>query len=272
MRLLLLAALGLYAVAAIHAILAFINKRRTADRTANVSLALGFAAHTAAIAFDWIADGHYPLFSFRETLSFLAWTLVIAHAVASLRYHINALAVLTMPLAAFLVTASTLVRDQSANRSAMNITDGAGAWLFPIHTTFLIFAYACFFIVFAAGLMYLWQERELKLKTFSSFFHRLPSLSTVDDIGQTAAGIGFTLLSLGIITGVVMTSMQSGRVWHGDPKELFALITWVLYLTMIHYRAQWRGRRAAWVGVVGFALVLFTFLGTRMMGGYHVFG
>jgi ABC-type transport system involved in cytochrome c biogenesis permease subunit len=120
--------------------------------------------------------------------------------------------------------------------------------------------------------MYLWQERELKLKTFSSFFHRLPSLSTVDDIGQTAAGIGFTLLSLGIITGVVMTSMQSGRVWHGDPKELFALITWVLYLTMIHYRAQWRGRRAAWVGVVGFALVLFTFLGTRMMGGYHVFG
>jgi ABC-type uncharacterized transport system permease subunit len=272
MRLLLLAALGLYAVAAIHAILAFINKRRTADRTANVSLALGFAAHTAALAADWIADGHYPLFSFRETLSFLAWTLVIAYAVASLRYHINALAVLTMPLAAFLVTASTLVRDQSASPSAMNITDGAGAWLFPIHTTFLIFAYACFFIVFAAGLMYLWQERELKLKTFSSFFHRLPSLSTVDDIGQTAAGIGFTLLSLGIITGVVMTSMQSGRVWHGDPKELFALITWVLYLTMIHYRAQWRGRRAAWVGVVGFALVLFTFLGTRMMGGYHVFG
>jgi ABC-type uncharacterized transport system permease subunit len=272
MRLLLLAALGLYTVAAIHAILAFINKRRTADRTANVSLALGFAAHTAALAADWIADGHYPLFSFRETLSFLAWTLVIAYAVASLRYHINALAVLTMPLAAFLVTASTLVRDQSANPSAMNITDGAGAWLFPIHTTFLIFAYACFFIVFAAGLMYLWQERELKLKTFSSFFHRLPSLSTVDDIGQTAAGIGFTLLSLGIITGVVMTSMQSGRVWHGDPKELFALITWVLYLTMIHYRAQWRGRRAAWVGVVGFALVLFTFLGTRMMGGYHVFG
>jgi ABC-type uncharacterized transport system permease subunit len=272
MRLLLLAALGLYAVAAIHAILAFINKRRTADRTANVSFALGFVAHTAALAADWIADGHYPLFSFRETLSFLAWTLVIAYAVAALRYHINALAVLTMPLAAFLVTASTLVRDQSANPSAMNITDGAGAWLFPIHTTFLIFAYACFFIVFAAGLMYLWQERELKLKTFSSFFHRLPSLSTVDDIGQTAAGIGFTLLSLGIITGVVMTSMQSGRVWHGDPKELFALITWVLYLTMIHYRAQWRGRRAAWVGVVGFALVLFTFLGTRMMGGYHVFG
>jgi len=43
-------------------------------------------------------------------------------------------------------------------------------------------------------------------------------------------------------------------------------------LTMIHYRAQWRGRKAAWVGVAGFVLVVFTFLGTRWLGGYHVFG
>jgi cytochrome c-type biogenesis protein CcsB len=272
MRLLLLVALAAYAVAAIHSILAFVNKRRAADRTANFSLAIGFAAHTAALALDWVQDGHYPLFSFRETLSFLAWTLVIAYFVASLRYQLNALAVLTQPLAVFLVTVAALTRSPGANPAASNVTDGVAAWLFPVHTTLLIFAYAAFFVVFAASLMYLWQERELKLKTFSSFFHRLPSLSTVDDIGQTAAGIGFTLLSLGIMTGIIWSSLRSGRMWHNDPKEIFALLTWVLYLTMIHYRAQWRGRRAAWVGVVGFALVLFTFLGTRMMGGYHVFG
>ncbi|MDQ3584783.1 MAG: cytochrome c biogenesis protein, partial [Acidobacteriota bacterium] len=98
------------------------------------------------------------------------------------------------------------------------------------------------------------------------------SLSTVDDIGSTAAGIGFTLLSLGIITGVIWSSTRSGRLWHNDPKEVFAVLTWLLYLTMIHYRAQWRGRKAAWAGVAGFALVVFTFLGTRLMGGYHVFG
>jgi ABC-type uncharacterized transport system permease subunit len=274
MKVLLLAALAAYAVAAIHSILAFVNKRRAADRVANLSLAIGFAAHTFALTLDWIRDGHYPLFSFRETLSFLAWTLVIAYFVASLRYHINALAVLTMPLAAFLVTVAALTRDgvATASPATANVTDGVASWLFPIHTTLLIFAYASFFVVFAASLMYLWQERELKLKTFSSFFHRLPSLSTVDDIGQTAAGVGFTLLSLGIITGVIWSSQRSGRMWHNDPKEIFALLTWALYLTMIHYRAQWRGRRAAWVGVVGFALVLVTFLGTRMMGGYHVFG
>jgi cytochrome c-type biogenesis protein CcsB len=272
MKLLLLVAVAAYAVAAIHSVLAFVNKRRAADRVAVGSLAAGFAAHTFVIALDWIQDGHYPLYSFRETLSFLAWTLAVAYFVASVRYHVNALAVLTMPLVAFLVTASALVRGGNSNNSAANVTDGVAAWLFPVHTTLVIFAYASFFVVFAASLMYLWQERELKLKTFGAFFHRLPSLSTVDDIGQTAAGIGFTLLSLGIVTGIIWSSQRTGRMWHNDPKEIFALLTWLLYLTMIHYRAQWRGRRAAWVGVVGFGLVLFTFLGTRLMGGYHVFG
>jgi cytochrome c-type biogenesis protein CcsB len=271
MKLLLLAALGAYATAAIHYVLAFVNKRRAAERVAGATLALGFALHTCSIAADWAQDGRYPLFGMRETLSFLAWTLVVVFAAASFRYRVRALGVLTAPLVAFIVTAAALARGGAGDASA-TITTGVAAWLFPVHTTLLIFAYASFFVVFAASLMYLWQERELKLKTFSSFFHRLPSLSTVDDVGQTAAGIGFTLLSLGIVTGVIWSSQRTGRVWHNDPKEIFALLTWLLYLTMIHYRAQWRGRRAAWVGVAGFGLVLFTFLGTRLMGGYHVFG
>ena len=269
MKYLLLVALAAYVIAAIHAVLAFVSKRKAVDRTAVFSLAAGFAAHTLALASDWWRDGHYPLFGLRETLSFLAWTLVVAYGLASLRYRVLALGVLTMPLVSFLTTAALLVR---AGSTGAGVTEGVAAWLFPVHTTLLIFAYAAFFVVFAASVMYLWQERELKLKTFSSFFHRLPALSTVDDIGQTAAGIGFALLSLGIVTGVVWSSARTGTVWHNDPKEIFAVLTWLLYLTMIHYRSQWRGRKAAWAGVAGFALVLFTFLGTRLMGSYHVFG
>jgi cytochrome c-type biogenesis protein CcsB len=271
MNYLLLATLAAYVTAAVHAILAFAYKRRAVERAAVGSLALGFIAHTASILRDWIQAGHYPLFGLRETLSFFAWTLVIAYGLALLRYHTRALGTFMMPLIAFLTTAALIIPG-SENVRASTITDGAAAWLFPIHTTLLIFAYASFFVVFVASVMYLWQERELKLKTFSAIFHRLPSLNTVDDIGATAAGIGFALLSLGIITGVIWSSQQTGRIWHNDPKEVFALLTWLLYLTMIHYRTQWRGRKFAWIGVVGFGLVLFTFLGTRFMGGYHVFG
>ena len=271
MKSLLLVTLIAYAVAAIHALLAFINKRRSAERTALWSVGAGFALHTAALALDWVQDGHYPLFGLRETFSFLAWTMVIAYGLALYRYRARALGALTLPIVTLLVLVATLVRP-NGGADARSVTAGAAGWLFPVHTTLLVCAYAAFFVVFAASVMYLWQERELKLKTFSAFFHRLPSLSTVDDIGATAAGVGFTLLSLGILTGIVWSSARSGRMWHNDPKEVFALLTWVLYLTMIHYRAQWRGRKAAWIGVAGFALVVFTFLGTRWLGGYHVFG
>jgi ABC-type transport system involved in cytochrome c biogenesis permease subunit len=271
MKSLLLVTLLIYAVAAIHAVLAFVNKRRSAEQTALIALGAAFVGHTVAFVLDWVQNGHYPLFGLRETFSFLAWTLVVAYALALYRYHARALGALMLPIITLLLLVSLLVHTGD-NATANSITQGVAVWLFPVHTTLLVCAYAAFFVVFAASLMYLWQERELKLKTFSGFFHRLPSLSTVDDIGATAVGIGFTLLSLGILTGIIWSSERSGRMWHNDPKEVFALLTWLLYLTMIHYRAQWRGRKAAWAGVAGFALVVFTFLGTRWLGGYHMFG
>ena len=96
-------------------------------------------------------------------------------------------------------------------------------WLFPIHTTLLVFAYAAFFIVFMASVMYLLQERELKLKTFSAFFHRLPSLSTVNEIATHSAAIGLTLLSLGLVAGMFWNWSLHGKIWRNDPKEILAV-------------------------------------------------
>jgi cytochrome c-type biogenesis protein CcsB len=265
------AALAAYTVAAIHAVLAFVNKRRAADRVTTWSLGVGFVAHTLAIVADWMTDGHYPLFHLHETISFLAWTLVIVYAAALYRYGTRAMGVFTIPLAALLVLASNFVRGRG-DLTPATVTQGSAAWLFPVHTTLIIFAYALFFVAFAASVMYLLLERELRLKTFGAVFHRLPSLATVDDIGSGAAGWGFTLLTLGIVTGVVWSSARTGRVWHNDPTEMFALLTWVLYLALLHYRTQWRGRKAAWLGVAGFALVVCTFAGAALLGGYHVFG
>ena len=201
----------------------------------------------------------------------MAWTLVIAYGLAVYRYGVRALGAFLLPLVALLVFASNVVRG-NLNLPASRVTEGSAAWLFPVHTTLLFLAYASFFVAFAASVMYLWQERELKAKTFGAFFHRLPSLTTVDDIGSTAAGVGFTLLTVGIITGVIWSSARTGRPWHNDPIEFFALLTWVLYLTLLHYRTQWRGRKAAWLGIAGFGLVLCTFVGAMLLVGYHVFG
>ncbi len=271
MRSLLLAVLAAYVVAAIHSVLAFINKRRSLLRVSDLALAAGFVLHTAALIADWVVDGHYPLFFPRETLSFLAWTLVAAYALVLYRYRARALGSFTLPLVCLLTFVALLVRSGSDVTKATGLS---ATWLFPIHTTLLFFAYAAFFVVFVASVMYLLQERELKLKTFGAVFHRLPSLTTVNEIATTSAVTGLTLLTVGIVTGMLWSSARDGRVWHNDPKEIFAALTWSLYFLLIVYRstARWRGRRAAWMGVAGFALVLCTFFGARLMGGYHVFG
>ena len=270
MRSLLLAVLAAYLIATIHSILAFVNKRRSLQRVTAWSTGIGFILHTTALIADWVIDGHYPLFMLRETLSFLAWALVILYSVVLYRYRTHAVGAFTMPLISVLTFIALLIPSGSGDNPA----PFSGTWLFPIHTTLLIFAYAAFFIVFMASVMYLLQERELKLKTFSAIFHRLPSLSTVNELATSAAALGLTLFTLGLATGMVWSSARSGRIWHNDPKEIFALLTWVLYFVLAIYRssANWHGRRAAWLGVVGFGLVLCTFFGARFLGGYHVFG
>lgn len=270
MRSLLLAVLAAYLIAAIHSILAFVNKRRSLQRVAQWSMAVGFVLHLATLIDDWAVDGHYPLFGLRETLSFLAWALVGGYALVLYRYRAQAVGAFAMPLTCILMFAALLMNpDATTSAAAFSTT-----WLFPIHTTLLVFAYAAFFIVFMASVMYLVQERELKLKTFSAFFHRLPSLSTINEIATHAAAIGLTLLTLGLVTGVFWNWSLHREMWRNDPKEIFAVLTWLLYFVLAIYRssANWRGRRAAWLGVLGFVLVLCTFFAAPLLGSYHVFG
>lgn len=270
MRSLLATALAAYLIAAIHSLLAFINKRRSVQRVAEWATAAGFILHTAALAVDWMIDGHYPLFFLRETLSFLAWALVAVYALVLYRYRAQAVGAFTMPLISVLVFIALLANPgPDSTPLAFSATR-----LFPIHTTLVIFAYAAFFIVFMASVMYLLLERDLKLKTFGAIFHRLPPLNTINDLATSAAIGGLTLLTLGIVTGMIWSWDRYGRFWHNDPKEIFAALTWLVYLVLIIYRstADWRGRRAAWLGVLGFALVLCTLFGTRLLPGYHKFG
>jgi ABC-type uncharacterized transport system permease subunit len=268
LRSLLLAVLAAYLIAAIHSILAFVNKRRSLQRVAEWSIVAGFVLHTGALIADWAIDGHYPLFGLREALSFLAWALVALYALVRYRYQTQAVGAFTMPLISALTFVALVMGSNSSTPVSFSAT-----WLFPIHTTLLIFAYAAFFIVFMASVMYLLQERALKLKTFGAFFHRLPPLTTVNALATSASALGLTLLTLGIATGMFWSSAKYGRFWNNDPKEIFALLTWLLYFGLTVYRstATWRGRSAAWLGVVGFGLVLITFIGAPFLGGYHVF-
>ena len=115
--------------------------------------------------------------------------------------------------------------------------------------------------------MYVIQENQIKNKKWSQFLHRLPSLQTLDDLNYLCLSLGFPFLTLGIITGSIWAEYAWGSYWNWDPKETWSLVTWLIYAALLHGRLTigWRGRRAAYFLIIGFAVVLFTFLGVNLL-------
>ncbi len=100
----------------------------------------------------------------------------------------------------------------------------------------------------------------------------LPTLSQLDVIVYRAVAIGLPLISLGIITGAAWAKEAWGAYWQWDPKETAALATWIVYLAYMHLhtRNAWRGLRTNWVSILGFGIVVFTYLGVNIwISGLH---
>jgi len=279
MDLLLLAALLLYLASAFHSVITLATKQPGTSRALLLMVAGGFAAHTASIVVSWARLGRFPIVNPKEVSSFVGWAIVAYYLAMSLRFRARALPTFIIPLVFVFTLVSLLLPEPSEPLSgALEGAITASTFteiIFPVHVTLLIFSYAAFTVTFIGGVMYLVQEHELKAKTFGLAFFRLPALNTCDEISYRSLTIGFVLLTLGMVTGIVWNNQRDGRYWHNDPKEVMALVTWLVYLFIMHYRltAGWRGRRVAWLAIAGFVVVLFTWVGTRLLGqSYHAFG
>jgi ABC-type transport system involved in cytochrome c biogenesis permease subunit len=136
-----------------------------------------------------------------------------------------------------------------------------------VHTVSSLLSYVAFLVAFGAGMLFLIQERQIKRKRMGLLFHRLPSLDQLERINVLALGLGFALLTIGLSWGLVGSRLLRGVWWSGDPKEILSATLWLCYLILwtARLRATMRGRRVAVLSVLGFALVLFTFLGVSWL-------
>jgi cytochrome c-type biogenesis protein CcsB len=120
-----------------------------------------------------------------------------------------------------------------------------------------------------SGLLYLlllWRREGLQ--------ELLPTPDVLDRVTYKTIGIAFPLLTLMIATGAYWANQAWGSYWSWDPKETWAAITWLVYAGYLHTRITrgWRGRRAAWFAIIGFAVVIFTFFGvTYLLPGMHAY-
>ena len=146
-------------------------------------------------------------------------------------------------------------------------------WL-PIHTIFAFLGHAIFFSGFLVSVVYLIAERQIKQKMLPPSVDGFPPLETLDRINYRCMTYGFPFLTLGIITGMLWAQRIWGSFWTWDPKETWSLITWIVYAILIHNRLTmgWRGKRTAYLMIIGFILTAVTFIGVNFfIGGRHSF-
>ena len=107
---------------------------------------------------------------------------------------------------------------------------------------------------------------------FAVWLAGLPSLARLDMLTYRIIAIGLVLLSVGIITGAMWANEAWGAYWSWDPKETAALLSWIIYASFMHLhtRSSWRGEKSAWVSIVGFASIMFCYLGVNIwISGLH---
>ena len=240
----------------------FAFPRNILSRTEKWTLTGGFAAHSCALVFRYLEAGHTPVTNLHESLSFFAWSIVGVYLLLHLKYQVKFLAAFISPLAALLIILSALFPKEILPLAPVLKSN----WL-PIHVIFAFLGNALLTLAFAAGVMYLIQERQIKSKKIGLFYYRLPALKLLDDLNYRCLTIGFPLLTLGIISGSVWAESAWGSYWSWDPKETWSLITWFLYAALLHGRLAigWRGRKAALLSIVGFGVLIFSFLWVNLL-------
>lgn len=252
-----------YLVAALLYANLLLTQRPGMDLLARRSLVAGLLLHTVAFV-TLHRPGHEPWTPVQDSISFMAYAIVALWLIFQGRWRVKALGALVSPLAFFLVIYATLPIGGPAPPETIR-----SVWP-HFHIMLSVIGFAFLAIAFAAALIYLVQDRELKQRrggALTRVAFRFPPLEVLDRVNTICLLVGFPILTIGMIMGVLWESGRAGRfAW--EPHITFSLAAWLLYLLIVVFRLVWhqRGRRAALFSVIGFLLLTSSYLGVRALG------
>jgi cytochrome c-type biogenesis protein CcsB len=238
-------------------------RRRQLAIAATTLLAAGVAAQTAYIILRWMEAGRAPFSNMFESLVLFAWAIVVVFLALRIRLQVPVLAAATALLALLaLAYASAFESDIKPLMPALRSN-----WL-TVHVFTCFLGYAGFAVAFASSLAFLVAARR-------NGHARAETIEAFESTTGKTISFGFLFLTVGIISGAVWANSAWGTYWQWDPKETWSLITWFVYAVFLHCRFMrgWKGKRAAWISVAGFASVLFTYFGVNfLLSGLHSYG
>lgn len=241
--------------------------RHTASRRfsitwwASKSTQVAFVLLTCSLAARTVATGRTPLADHYEFAVAFAWGMLMAQVFFEWRYRVRTVSIITLPIIlAMLIYASTMSYEPSPLMPALQNSP-----LLTLHVLTASIGYGAAVVSFGAAVMYLLAPRVR--------WWGWPRREILDDLGYKATVVTFPMLTLMLILGSIWGNVAWGRYWGWDPKETAALVTWLIYGAYLHARVTrgWRGTKSAWLLILGFAAVIFTYLGNLFFGGLHAY-
>jgi cytochrome c-type biogenesis protein CcsB len=242
---------------------------------------LGVATHVAVLVARGVATGRLPWGNMYEFATAVVLVAAVAFTLLALRApglrHIGVF-VLAPVVIAMVLIGLFLYADAGPLVAALR-----SYWL-AIHVTTAILGFGIFFVSGIASALYLVRTRHEARVTAGTapsagepgagfgIAARLPSAESLDRVAHRTAVFGFPIWTFAVIAGAIWAESAWGRFWGWDPKETWAFIAWVVYAAYLHARttAGWRGRPAAWVNLVGLAVMVFNLLYVNMVStGLH---
>jgi len=264
-----------YGVAAFLYIFSFVFKKPFAGRLGTWTSLAGVSGNIAGIILRWVESyrlgiGHAPLSNLYESLVFFSLVIAVVYLVIERSYANRIIGAFTTPLA-FLAMAYASLSPNISDRIQPLVPALKSNWLIA-HVISCFIGYAAFAIAFGLSIMLILKQNNNKNE--NSFLKLFPDLKVLDELSHQMIMFGFLFLSAGIITGAVWANSAWGRYWGWDPKETWSLITWFIYATLLHARFTrgWQGKRLAYLSIIGFSAVLFTYFGVNLLPGLHSYG
>jgi ABC-type uncharacterized transport system permease subunit len=235
--------------------------RGEGPNVASAVVGVAVVVHAVALGSFWARHGELPLSGPGAALSSLAFVGGMALLALLPIRQVARVGVALLPFIVVCLGVALLVGIRPSDQALA--FQGAG---FVLHVTFAFLGYQGLALASAAGCLYLVQHHELKAKRMGRFFHFIPPLATLDLLGQVGVWVGFVALTLALGFGWAWTAQHPGVLAPSDPKVIWAVLSWAIFAAVLLLR-RGKGRReyrSALASVVGFSIVLGTYLVVRL--------
>jgi len=271
--------------------LLFLKGTNTLSKIGKISASIANILLFFILCSRWIVAGYFPLSNLYESLLFLTWTLLTIYLYVEYKTNSKLIGAVLIPVALFINGFANLTLSADMQKSSPLVPALQSNWLM-MHVSMMMLSYATLIMGSLLCILFLVisknQEVNLKMgdkvdiplynvmldyyenKIFTSSndvseVGRLKLLQSLDNWSYRIIGLGFPFLTIGIIAGGVWANEAWGSYWSWDPKETWALITWIIFATYLHARITkgWEGKKTAILGSVGFFVIWICYLGVN---------